>query len=218
MCKIRLYFKKYGELRFIGHLDLLKMIQRAVTRADIPVAFSQGFNPHQLVSFALPLPVGYQGLSEIVEIDLEQDMSSEACIKSLNGVLPEGVMMTKAEMLKEGDKTAASLVAGAVYDIEFPESQWDHLADAAAKIMNMPEILIEKESKNKTQLVDIKGLITDISTPDPGVIRVECAAGSVKSVRLDYILERLYDCMNLNFSEHKYGNQYTRRELVLSAT
>ncbi len=219
MNKLRLYFKKYDNMRFVGHLDLLKTVQRAITRANIPAAYSQGFNPHQIVSFAMPLSLGYTGLSEIVEIDLESDIDENDCIKRLNSVFPKGLEIIRAETLKEGEKTAASLVEGAVYEIGFPEELWDKLGDAVNKILNATEILIEKESKHKINYVNIRGLINSISLipENPGIIRISCAAGSVKTVRLDHILEEFYKFMGMDFSTYKYKNTYTRKELILAS-
>ena len=75
--KYRIKFTKVGKVRFVGHLDLLKLFQRAIKRAGIPVAYSNGFNPHQLIGFAIPLPLGMASVGEYVDVELKEEVSED---------------------------------------------------------------------------------------------------------------------------------------------
>jgi radical SAM-linked protein len=86
-----LEFSKIGKMKYVGHLDLLKLFQRAVNRSGLPVAYSQGFNPHQRLSFALPLPLGAEGLAELVEIEWQKQLPADQIIESLNQQTPAGL-------------------------------------------------------------------------------------------------------------------------------
>ncbi|MCL2456261.1 MAG: TIGR03936 family radical SAM-associated protein, partial [Defluviitaleaceae bacterium] len=84
MQKIRLKFSKTKTLRFIGHLDFLRVFQQTIRRAGLPAAFSQGFNPHLMISFALPLPLGMESLNDYADITLESEASFDDIVKKIN--------------------------------------------------------------------------------------------------------------------------------------
>ena len=91
MIKIRIKFRKYGVMRFIGHLDIMRYFQKAMRRAEIDICYSEGFSPHQIMSFAAPLGVGITSDGEYLDIEVNSTRSSEASIKALNDTMVEGV-------------------------------------------------------------------------------------------------------------------------------
>lgn len=124
MIKLRLKFKRGDDLRFLSHLDQQRMFQRALRRAKLPVAFSQGFNPHPILSFANAMSVGMTSESEYcdVGIDLPEDhqaLSSEL-VERLNSVMPRGIEILEAEILPKDAKSLTRMVTGADYDLFCP--------------------------------------------------------------------------------------------------
>ena len=95
MIKIRIKFRKYGVMRFIGHLDIMRYFQKAMRRAEIDICYSEGFSPHQIMSFAAPLGVGITSDGEYLDIEVNSTRSSEASIKALNDTMVEGVEVTE---------------------------------------------------------------------------------------------------------------------------
>lgn len=93
MYEVRLEFSKLGRARFLSHLDTMRVFQRALTRAHIPVIYSQGFNPHMKMSIAFPLPLGVESLCEIIDLKLEEPISGFT--EKLNAALPEGFRVIK---------------------------------------------------------------------------------------------------------------------------
>ena len=91
MQNIRIRFSKRGRAKYISHLDLMRAMSRAVRRADLPLWYTEGFNPHPYLSFALPLPLGQEGLREAMDIRLLEDMPLCAIARRFEGVLPEGI-------------------------------------------------------------------------------------------------------------------------------
>ena len=89
--KARIKFRKYGVMRFIGHLDVMRYFQKAMRRADIPIAFTSGYSPHMIMSFAQPLGVGVTSDGEYLDIELKESISSEKAVKQLNAVMVEGI-------------------------------------------------------------------------------------------------------------------------------
>lgn len=91
MLKVRIKFRKYGVMRFIGHLDVMRYFQKAIRRAEIPIAFTTGYSPHMIMSFAQPLGVGVTSDGEYFDIEITEPISSEKAVAQLNAVMVEGV-------------------------------------------------------------------------------------------------------------------------------
>ena len=84
--KARIKFRKYGVMRFIGHLDVMRFFQKAIRRAEIPIAFTSGYSPHMIMSFAQPLGVGVTSDGEYFDIELTEAIASEQAVAQLNAV------------------------------------------------------------------------------------------------------------------------------------
>ncbi len=119
--KIRIKFAKYGIMRFIGHLDMVRYFQKAMRRADIDIAYSEGYSPHQIMSFAAPLGVGITSEGEYMDIEVHSSKSSEEALRALNEVMAEGVSVLEYRKLPEGAKNAMSSVAAADYLVYYKE-------------------------------------------------------------------------------------------------
>ncbi|MCR5083018.1 MAG: TIGR03936 family radical SAM-associated protein, partial [Parasporobacterium sp.] len=111
--KLRIKFKKYGKMIYIGHLDLLRYFQKSIRRAGIDIAYSEGFSPHQIMSFAAPLGVGTYSNAEYCDIVVNSATSAKEMIKALNDVNVEGVEIVNITKLEDGVKNAMATVANA---------------------------------------------------------------------------------------------------------
>ena len=89
--KIRIKFAKYGLLKFIGHLDIMRYFQKLLRRADIPIAYSTGMSPHQIMSFAMPLGIGVESDAEYVDIEITDRISSVTAIERMNSQKVDGI-------------------------------------------------------------------------------------------------------------------------------
>lgn len=119
--KIRIKFRKYGVMKFIGHLDMMRYFQKAMRRAEIDIAYSEGFSPHQIMSFAAPLGVGITSDGEYLDIEVHSTRSSIESVKALNDTMVEGVEIVSYRMLPEHAKTAMSIVAAADYNVFYKD-------------------------------------------------------------------------------------------------
>jgi len=113
--RYRVTFEKKNLARFVGHLDLQTLFQRALKRAGVPVAYSQGFNPHMLISFAQPLPLGMESLCEMVDIEVTREIEPIEFAAKLNESLPVGFTVLSAELLSPQTKRVAAAVYAATY-------------------------------------------------------------------------------------------------------
>ena len=113
--RIRIKFRKYGVMRFIGHLDIMRYFQKAMRRANIDIAYSEGFSPHQIMSFAAPLGVGITSDGEYLDIEAKSTKSTQESIAALNAVMVDGIEITQYVALRQDEKKAMTAVGAAAY-------------------------------------------------------------------------------------------------------
>lgn len=164
---IRIKFQKYGVMKFIGHLDIMRYFQKAMRRANIDIAYSEGFSPHQIMSFAAPLGVGITSNGEYLDIEVKSTNSSKASIEALNQVMVEGISILEYKKLPDMAKTSMALVAAADYIVYIKENYENpfpikELEEKLQAFYQQPEILITKKTKKSETVMDIKPFIYDM--------------------------------------------------------
>ena len=147
--KLRIKFKKYGPVRFIGHLDVMRFFQKANRRAELDVAYTGGFSPHQIMSFAAPLGVGLTSNGEYMDLEVHSLTSCEDVKTRLNAASVPGIEITSVKILPDKAGNAMASVAAAGYTVTFREGRGPHfdLAPAVERFLKKDEILITKETK-----------------------------------------------------------------------
>lgn len=215
--KYRFKFEKFGTIKFIGHLDVVIVFQRALKRADIPIAYSNGFNPHQLISFALPLSLGYTSIGEYGDFQLQTEENPEELKEKINNALPEGLIITELIKLKEGVKNTMASVCAASYDIYFDEIiSPEDIKNNLSYFINQNEILVMKKTKKNFKETDIKPDILgaeDISADGKGVLKVLVNAGSVKNLKPESVAEGF--CIFINKEYNRYKTAFRRNEMYM---
>ena len=157
--KIRLKFRKVGEMRFLSHLELAHLFYRASKRADLPLCFSEGFHPMPRIIFATALPVGMESLMEIVDIECEGRITPPDVLERLNQALPPGIEIMEAEEIPLIFRLA-SLSHPSVYWIPLDHFLSDE--EAVAKIkkaLDEKEFFVQQERDGKKRSVNIRPLI-----------------------------------------------------------
>lgn len=175
--KIRIKFSKYGVMRFIGHLDMMRYFQKAMRRAEIDIAYTEGFSPHQIMSFAAPLGTGLTSDGEYLDIEVRATKSSKEALEALNQVMADGVWVTEYKLLPEGTKNAMSSVVAADYLVYFKEPSKNpfggRVKDGPESGTSLPEaiegflngqeqICITKQTKKSERTMDLKPLIYEM--------------------------------------------------------
>lgn len=192
--KVRIKFAKQGAMKFIGHLDIMRYFQKAVKRAGLDAAYSEGFSPHMIMSFAAPLGVGVTSEGEYFDLELKTPMSSEEAVERLNQVMVEGMEVLSVREVPEGKKgKAMSLVAAADYLVSFregmePGKDWKEKVTA---FMEQQEIRILKKTKKNEKEVDIKPYIYEMEIRGESIF-LKLAAGSVKNTKPELVMEAFY--------------------------
>ena len=167
---VRVRFAKYGGVKFIGHLDVLRYFQKAVRRAGLKIAYSQGFHPHQIMSFASPLGVGITSEGEYMDMELTAEYTPQEIVDALNTAMVEGFTVLSARILPEPEngrkrETAMSLVTAADYLVTVKENDTflgtkslEELNEAWARFYGQESIpVVKKVKKSNTETeVDLK--------------------------------------------------------------
>ncbi|MBE5812529.1 MAG: DUF2344 domain-containing protein [Clostridiales bacterium] len=193
MYKLRFYFSKADEVKYVGHLDTIELFDRAFRRAKLPISFSEGFNPRPKLTFAHPLAVGISSNEEIGEIELIEKMSEKDFIEELNDALPKPICIINAEYVDE-KKSLMSLVKSAEYTLQIEEEFIT--SDDIEEMLNKTSIEIEKTSKSgKKSIVDIKPLILSWEwyKKEDKIFRVNLVTGSNDNLRPDTIIKLFGD-------------------------
>ena len=157
-------FRKGEQVRFVSHLDMLRLFQRAFRRARLPLAFSQGFNPHPLMSFATALSVGFTSEGEYLDVILTEPYPVEKLKNEVNSTLPVGVEIL--EVIDAGDFKASltSLMRYADYDIElrFPEEVGAGELETVINGLLAGGIVVDKKTKSGIKPTDIRPLLAEL--------------------------------------------------------
>lgn len=180
---VRLWYRKEGAAKYMSHLDLVRVMGRVFHRARIPLWYTEGFNPHPFMTFALPLSLGTVGLRESVDIKLEQELSEKELMERMNPCLPEGITVfdvTQPEM-KPGEIVYGKYRVFFTCDAAEPEA----LLEALRRQLEKKELLVEKKSKKGVRLFDLKPAIQEYALAlEDETVRLEIVlpAGSTLNV------------------------------------
>ena len=173
MGKLRLIFTKEGRAVYISHLDLLRTFQRIFLRQGLVLRHSQGFHPHPIISFALPLPVGQASDCEVLDFEVNGDMDGSGLPEALNRYMPEGIRATYCCIPVRPVRDLAKLRCKAefVYDNGVP----DRAAEAIQNLLTGESVVIQKRTKRKAMAdVDIRPMLHSLKiTETPGLLTLD---------------------------------------------
>lgn len=147
MSKHRIKFSKTGMAKYISHLDLLRCFTRSIMRAELPVRYSQGFNPHQRITFSLPLSIGVTSECEFVDIDFEDGVSHEEIREKLDKNLPPDISVLN---VCDITKSANDIVSARYRVSLFTDEEFDSLK--LREFFDMGEVAITKKTKKKGEV------------------------------------------------------------------
>lgn len=200
--KVRIKFSKYGALRFIGHLDVMRFFQKALRRAGIDVAYTGGYSPHQIMSFASPLGVGMCSVGEYMDIEVHSHQGSEDMKARLQAVCPAGIDILSVKALPDKAGNAMASVAAATYAIAFKDQSKsfnDYVSQLEA-FLAQPEIIITKETKRSTAEVNIRPGIYKCWIED-GALCFMVDASSSGNIRPAFVTEQFLKFIGISVPE-----------------
>lgn len=156
--KMLVVFSKTGALKYIGHLDLMRAMQRALRRSGLPVKYSQGYNPHIVLGFAAPLSVGFEGLREVMEVPLAGDVEPDAFLEAISAALPPLLRCVSARVVPDTHPAPMASLAAAAYVIT-PLADAQALQNALAGFLAQQTIPAQRRSKKGMVSIDLRPLI-----------------------------------------------------------
>ena len=139
--KARIKFAKYGVIRFIGHLDLMRYFQKAVRRAGIDIAYSEGYNPHQIMSFASPLGLGITSDGEYLDIALNSDIDKDDIVNALNAQMVDGVKILDFVKLTSSECISTTLFFNIILSSGMCFLNEHEAKNISVKHNNMPNVI-----------------------------------------------------------------------------
>lgn len=225
--KARAKFVKAGAMKFVGHLDIMRYFQKAFRRSGIDIAYSQGYSPHQILSFAAPLGVGLTSDGEYLDMELVSSKSSAEMLDIMNAQMTEGIQLLSLKCLPENSKNAMSIVAAADYKISVKDG-YQVCEEFTAKItefISRNEILITKKTKRSEKEVDIRpsiyhyeytdkafgekiGKEIEVSVADlyenGNVVYLQLATGSVNNLKPELVMEAFCAYIQVEYLEFAF--------------
>lgn len=194
--KIRIKFSKTGCVKFLGHLDVMHYFQKAMRRAKVDIKYSEGFSPHQIMSFASPLSLGHTTEGDYLDIEVNSSDSSEIMIKKLNDVMVEGFEVLSFKQLPDDSKTAMSLVAACDYEVSFRDEyrplEYENFKRDFSEFILRPEINVVKQTKKSEKLINIKPLIYNTGFRGDAVF-MQLASGSIDNLKPELVMKAFFD-------------------------
>lgn len=191
--KIRMQFAKYGRMLYIGHLDVMRYFQKALRRAGVDMMYSKGYSPHPLLSFAAPLGVGIESQAEYADLEVTETAPTDEMVRRMNAVMVPGMEVLDWRLLPDDAQNAMSSVAAADYCLTFREGKvpenTDAWLDGLEQFFARESVVIEKETKKGSRVLDIRPLIYDwqIDRQEPAIY-LQVSTGSVDNLKPELVI------------------------------
>ncbi len=187
MAKFRIQFTKFGDMKYVSHLDMIRLFTRMFHRANLPVSYSNGYNPHPKMSVLLPLSVGFESSCEYLDAEFESTVSMLDCLKRLRAATPLGMEIPQIALLNETAKKAKE-IRYASYDIKTDCALSAQQIDA---FLNMGTILVIKKTKRSEGEADIRPDIMHLCATGENTFSAIISAGSEANLKPDLLLEAM---------------------------
>ena len=219
MITMRSRFHKKDDMIFISHLDLIRVFERAIRRANIPVAYTQGFNPHPIIAFATALGVGVASEGEYIDVKLYDKISSEIFMNKLNSVLPAGLKIIKSKIITGKAKSLMSVICSSTYLVKLKTKKLVNETDIKQHIKDLldKEVIIElrkkrqKRGRKKTRPifkeVNIRPFIKDIKLFSLDgreiFLKMHLSVGSQGNLKPEVVINKLHEMTNLPIEQYE---------------
>ncbi|PJI07122.1 MULTISPECIES: TIGR03936 family radical SAM-associated protein [Clostridium] len=215
-------YSKGSDIKFVGHLDLMRTIQRAIKRADLPIEYSHGFNPHMTMSIAQPLSVGVYSDGEYMDVKFSDEIpESEVKEKfnkaSTNALKIVDVVKIRNEYYPSGKKVESSMavIEAAVYDIKIKYENTSKLKEEMESLLKSEDWSILKKTKKSEKIVNIKSMVKKLSyNIEDNVLKIRTAISSGSRENLspdllcDYIKKNTNSVLKDSFTDIKRVEMY----------
>jgi radical SAM-linked protein len=225
--KARIKFTKAGSMKFVGHLDIMRYFQKVFRRSNLPVAYSQGFNPHQILSFAAPLGVGLTSDGEYLDLQINSYEASATMMEQINAQMNDEIKVVSFKQVEEDSKPSMSMVAAADYIVSVKDGYTicDQFVEQFMEFVKRDSITIMKKTKKSEKEMDIKPYLYHVaseksqfeamighSSSDESAEQYENGAkvylqlttGSVINIKPELVMEAFCNHIGVEYNEFAY--------------
>lgn len=185
---IRFQFTKGSTVRFLSHLDLIKTLERAIRRANLPIAYSEGFTPRPKMSFGFPLSVGILSQAEYGDYEMREKVEPAEFIAVYNEHLPSGLKVLAAQSLPAGSYSLQRLINAASYQVVLPDRSPEEMKSRWEWLQDQDSFKVERETKRGKRSLDLLPLLYDVNISEHekgALLNCFCAVGSAGNLRID---------------------------------
>jgi radical SAM-linked protein len=163
MKRLRLQFTRGDKLKFLSHLDMMRLWPRLFRRAGIDMTYSEGFNAHPRLAVAAPLAVGWTGEAELMEVWLDTQLPAESILSLVSGILPEGLSIHQGMTMPPEGSSLQSMVRFAEYSIRLPlDRPLDDIKHRVGKLLEMSTLDWSHQRDDEIRSYDLRAQINDI--------------------------------------------------------
>lgn len=194
--KMLLAFQKAERVRHLGHLDLLRTMQRALRRSGLPVRYSQGFHPHMLTAFASALAMGASSDEEIVEVGLTAPVDEADALARMNAVLPDALQASRVVLVDDTHPALMGLLKQAEYEAFLPGADAGALHGAIQAFLAEDEVMAVRVSKSGEKLVNIRSMVHQLaSAPQDGgtLMTMRLSLEETATLKPDLLIATLWE-------------------------
>ena len=191
---VRIWFKKMGMSRYVSHLDLMRAMTRAIRRANLPLWYTEGFNPHPYMTFALPLSLGMESLCESMDIRIVGDSTNEELFDMLKGSMPPGIDIISVDEPQNDPKH----ITFGEFDILFDTDKAEELKKDIEDMLSKDELIVQKLGKKGRHKIlkdiNLMEFIKDYKVSSMGErvkITLTLPAGSVTNVNPSLLADEI---------------------------
>jgi radical SAM-linked protein len=201
--RLRIAYTKVEDAKFIAHLDLTRVFERAIRRAGIKMSYTEGFNPRPKISFGFALAVGTEGEREYVDIDLDRDLELGDVLSRIQEQLPPGIRLLQGQVLTLGARPLMAVLNAASYRIRVLMAlpiQEERLQEALAAWLAREHVTYSRYSKKGPTDKDIRPWVKSLAgnvQGDEVIFELEVEMGNAGSVRPEEVLASLRELENL---------------------
>jgi radical SAM-linked protein len=186
---LKVSFSKKGQAKYFGHLELVRIFLRAISRAEIPIKFTQGFHPKPKISFEDPLPVGLEGLNEKFYVSLRGDVEAQRIVGQLNKHLPKGIRVLTCQLAPA--KPVSNGVTSATYLVTKKDGFFNEKDLTCFK--NKKQLIVTRTGpKGKTKNIDLKDMVLKIELPEPNRLKMILKKEPGRTVRPFEVVEKIF--------------------------
>lgn len=191
--RFRIKYRKSGWTVYLGHLEMLRLWQRAMRRAGLPLAYSHGFNPHPRLSFGPALAVGIEGLAEYLDVELAVPLSGEEIKERLGAELPVGLELLLVLPVADGAPALTAVINAAAYRVAWDEPRdAETMRERVSVLLAAPVVEVVRSSKEGTGVKDIRPGVYRLDVLDNGSLDMLLECSAKGAVRPEEVLQALH--------------------------